>query len=63
MRRIVLAVALSLFAVGAPVGAMAQSNLRIGLGDDGDGMVRSSIALSDGNLFIRTATELFCVGK
>ena len=36
MRRIVLAAALSLIAIGAPTGAMAQSNLRIGLGDDGD---------------------------
>ena len=36
MRRIFLAVALSLVAIGAPIGALAQSNLRIGLGDDGD---------------------------
>ena len=36
MRRIILAAALSLIAIGAPIGAMAQSNLRIGLGDDGD---------------------------
>jgi peptide/nickel transport system substrate-binding protein len=33
-----LAVALSLIAIGAPIGAMAQSNLRIGLGDDGDAL-------------------------
>ena len=38
MRRIVLAAALSLIALAAPIGAMAQTNLRIGLGDDGDAL-------------------------
>ena len=33
------------------------------LGDDSDSVVRSSIAIAEGNLFIRTATKLYCVGK
>ena len=33
------------------------------LGDESDGTVRSSIAIAEGNLFIRTATKLYCVGK
>jgi outer membrane protein assembly factor BamB len=33
------------------------------MGDDAESPVRSSIAISDGNLFIRTASKLYCVGK
>jgi len=33
------------------------------MGDDGDSVARSSIAIADGRLFIRTATQLFCVGR
>src|SRR5262249_25028222 len=33
------------------------------LGDEGDSNVRSSIALADGNLFIRTEHTLLCIGK
>jgi outer membrane protein assembly factor BamB len=33
------------------------------MGDEGDGIARSSIAIANGHLFIRTATKLFCVGK
>lgn len=32
-------------------------------GDEDDDTVRSSIAVSNGSLFIRTGTQLFCIGK
>ena len=35
----------------------------IPMGDEGDDMLRSSIAISQGNLFIRTGHKLYCVGK
>lgn len=35
----------------------------IPMGDDGDDRLRASIAMSDGNLFIRTGSKLYCVGK
>lgn len=35
----------------------------IQMGDDGDDLLRASIAISHGNLFIRTGTRLYCVGK
>lgn len=36
---------------------------RVAMGDSGDRDTRASIAVSDGNLFIRTASKLYCVGK
>ena len=33
------------------------------MGDEGDDAIRSSIAVSAGNLFIRTNRKLYCVGK
>lgn len=33
------------------------------LGDDGDDMTRSSVVVSDGELFIRTNKALYCIGK
>jgi outer membrane protein assembly factor BamB len=33
------------------------------MGEEGDPFTRSSIAIAEGKLFIRTATKLFCVGK
>jgi outer membrane protein assembly factor BamB len=36
---------------------------KIPMGDEGDDMVRSSIAISQGNLFIRTGHKLYCIGK
>lgn len=35
----------------------------IPMGDDGDDRLRACIAISDGNLFIRTGTKLYCIGK
>lgn len=35
----------------------------IPMGEEGDDMTRSSIAIADGQLFIRTNNKLFCVGK
>ena len=32
-------------------------------GDEGDNLLRSSIAISQGNLFIRTGGKLYCIGK
>lgn len=36
---------------------------RVAMGDAGDRDTRASIAVSGGNLFIRTAAKLYCVGK
>ncbi len=36
---------------------------RVAMGDSGDRDTRASIAVSGGNLFIRTASKLYCVGK
>ena len=36
---------------------------RVPMGDAGDRDTRASVAVSDGNLFIRTASKLYCVGK
>ena len=36
---------------------------QIPMGDEGDDLVRSSIAISQGNLFIRTGHKLYCIGK
>jgi outer membrane protein assembly factor BamB len=33
------------------------------MGDEGDDRLRASIAISQGNLFIRTGRKLYCVGK
>jgi outer membrane protein assembly factor BamB len=33
------------------------------MGDEGDDLVRASIPISNGDLFIRTAQKLYCVGK
>jgi hypothetical protein len=33
------------------------------MGDEGDDQLRSSIAISQGALFIRTGHKLFCVGS
>jgi outer membrane protein assembly factor BamB len=35
----------------------------IPMGDPGDDLVRSSIAISQGNLFIRTGHRIYCIGK
>lgn len=35
----------------------------IPMGDDGDDMIRSAIAVSSGQLFIRTNHKLYCIGK
>lgn len=35
----------------------------IAMGEEGDDMTRSSIVIAGGQLFIRTNTKLFCVGK
>ena len=35
----------------------------ISMGEEGDDMIRSSIAIAGGQLFIRTNSKLFCVGK
>lgn len=35
----------------------------IPMGDEGDDMIRSAIAVSSGQLFIRTNRKLYCVGK
>jgi outer membrane protein assembly factor BamB len=35
----------------------------IKMGDEGDDQLRSSIALSQGNVFIRTGHKLYCAGK
>jgi len=33
------------------------------LGDDGDNNLRASVAVSQGSLFIRTGSKLYCVGN
>jgi len=33
------------------------------LGDESDSTARSSVAIANGNLFIRTGHTLFCIGK
>jgi outer membrane protein assembly factor BamB len=33
------------------------------MGEDGDDATRSSIAASNGQLFVRTNSRLFCIGK
>jgi outer membrane protein assembly factor BamB len=35
----------------------------IPMGEDDDANIRSTIAVSDGHLFIRTATKLYCIGS
>jgi len=35
----------------------------IAMGDEGDDQLRSSVAISQGNLFIRTGHKLYCIGK
>src|SRR5205085_2551171 len=35
----------------------------VSMGDPGDDMIRSSIPLSHGQLFIRTNKKLYCIGK
>ncbi|MSU58933.1 MAG: hypothetical protein EXS35_12335 [Pedosphaera sp.] len=35
----------------------------IPMGDDGDDRLRAAIALADGNLFIRTGSKLYCIGR
>ena len=34
----------------------------IPMGDEGDDRLRAVVAVSDGNLFIRTGSKLYCVG-
>ena len=34
-----------------------------GMGDEGDDKLRSTIVPSQGNLFIRTGSKLYCIGK
>ena len=47
------------------VGAQKDFKLiaKIPMGDEGDDQLRSSVALSDGELFLRTGRKLYCVGK
>ena len=47
------------------VAAAEQFNLIkvIPMGDDGDDQLRSSVAVSQGDLFIRTGHKLYCVGN
>jgi outer membrane protein assembly factor BamB len=33
------------------------------LGDEGDDKLRAAVGVSQGNLFIRTGSKLYCVGK
>ena len=35
----------------------------VAMGEDGDDFIRSTIAVAQGQLFIRTNTKLFCIGK
>ena len=35
----------------------------IPMGDEGDDRLRSVVAVADGNLFIRTGSKLYCIGK
>lgn len=35
----------------------------ISMGDPGDDRLRSGVAVSDGNLFIRTGSKLYCIGR
>jgi hypothetical protein len=35
----------------------------VAMGESGDDMTRSTIVASNGQLFIRTNTKLFCIGK
>jgi outer membrane protein assembly factor BamB len=35
----------------------------VSMGDDGDDQLRSSISISDGNLFIRTGRKLYCLAN
>ncbi|MEN9576731.1 MAG: hypothetical protein RL514_4586 [Verrucomicrobiota bacterium] len=44
---------------GAEFKLLHTTNLK----DDGDQKLRSSVAISQGNLFIRTGQKLYCVGK
>gem|GEM_PF-3783190 len=37
--------------------------LKTDFGDSKDKTIRSSIAISDGQLFIRTNSRLYCIGK
>jgi outer membrane protein assembly factor BamB len=34
----------------------------IPMGDDGDDRLRAAIAVSDGNLFVRAESKLYCIG-
>ncbi len=43
--------------------AKGQVLRTIAMGDEGDNMTRSSIAIAQGQLFIRTNKRLYCVGK
>jgi hypothetical protein len=36
---------------------------RTGMGEKGDDLIRASIAVSGGQLFIRSNSTLYCVGK
>jgi outer membrane protein assembly factor BamB len=47
------------------IGAQADFKIlaKIPMGDEGDDQLRSSIALTDRELFIRTGHRLYCVGK
>jgi outer membrane protein assembly factor BamB len=51
---------------GEVVVADAETGKILGIsemGKPGDDMIRSSVAVADGNLYIKTNDELFCVGK
>ena len=36
---------------------------KVSMGDEGDDMVRSSIAIAQGKLFIRTGHMIYCIGQ
>jgi hypothetical protein len=46
--------------VDADNGAVLRT---IPMGDEGDDMTRSSIAVAQGHLYIRTNARLYCIGK
>lgn len=52
--------AAQVFVVDAQDGKLLATNP---MGEQGDNMTRSAVAVAQGQLFIRTNTKLFCVGK
>jgi outer membrane protein assembly factor BamB len=52
----------NVFVVSAGTDGFKQLHT-VPMGDEGDNSLRSSIAISQGQLFIRTGKSLYCVGK